>query len=203
MAGQSPDQSPAQPPGQPPQQQPSHEPPPPRRHLAKTFPRADLLTAAGLLPVVGLLGLPLAWIWSRQAPPQVSVVQADGTLAALPLESLHRFDDLALFVLFGAAAGVLSGVAVWLLRRRRGPLVLLALAAGSLVAAWLAMRIGPFFADGRYAEAVSAAGPDSVVSAPPRLDSRWVLIAQPLAAALTYGVATAINGLDDLGRGGA
>lgn len=153
-----------------------------------------------MLVAVVLLGLPLAWLWSRLAPPQVSIVQADGALGALPPESQHRFDDLALFVLLGAAVGVLSGVAVWLLRRRRGPLALLGLAAGSLVAAWLAMRTGQSFADGRYASAVQAAGPDSVVSAVPRLESAWILIAQPLAAVITYGVAAAANGLDDLGR---
>lgn len=166
----------------------------------RAFSRADLLGAAGVLPLVALLGLPLAWIWSRLAPPQNSLLQADRTLIALPPESQHRFDDLAVFVLLGVAAGVLSGVAVWLLRRRRGPLVLLALAAGSLAAAWLALRVGVVFADGRYADAVRAAAPDTVVSAAPRLESAWAVIVQPLAAVLTYGVATATNGLDDLGR---
>jgi len=170
----------------------------PRR--ARVFPRADVLGTVSVLSLVALLGLPLAWLWSRLAPPQVSVVQADGTLAALPQESQHRFDDLALFVLLGVAAGVLSAVAVWLLRQRRGPLSLLGLVAGSLVAAWLAMRTGMSFVDGRYAAAVRAAGPDAVVSAAPRLESVWALVAQPLAAALTYGVAAATNGLDNLGR---
>ena len=170
----------------------------PRR--ARVFPRADVLGTVSVLSLVALLGLPMAWLWSRLAPPQVSVVQADGTLAALPQESQHRFDDLALFVLLGVAAGVLSAVAVWLLRQRRGPLSLLGLVAGSLVAAWLAMRTGVSFVDGRYAAAVRAAGPDAVVSAAPRLESVWALVAQPLAAALTYGVAAATNGLDNLGR---
>jgi Protein of unknown function (DUF2567) len=173
---------------------------PPARRRAKAFPRADLAGAVTVQSLVSLLGLPLAWLWSRLAPPQLSVVQPDGTLAALPPESQHRFDDLALFVLLGLAAGVFSGVAVWLLRQRRGPLALLGLTLGSLVAAWLAMRIGLSFVDGRYADAVRAAVPESVVSAVPRLDSAWILIAQPLAAVLTYGVAAAINGQDDLGR---
>lgn len=168
------------------------------RSLMRRQLRLSIACAATFL--VALLGLPLAWLWSRLAPPQLSVVQSDGTLAALPPESQHRFDDLAVFVLIGVAAGVLSAVAVWLLRQRRGPLALLGLAVGSLVAAWLAMRTGVSFAEGRYADAVRAAGPNAVVSAAPRLESDWVLVAQPLAAALAYGVAVAINGLDDLGR---
>jgi hypothetical protein len=180
----------------PPVDWPAHAP----RRRASAFPKADLLGSMSVLSLVSLLGLPLAWAWSRLAPAQLSVVQADGSLAALPPESQHRFDGLALFVLIGLAAGVLSGVGIWLLRQRRGPLALLALAVGSLIAAWLAMRTGVSFAEGRYADAVRAAGPTDVVSVAPRLESAWVLIAQPLAAALTYGVAAAINGLDDLGR---
>jgi hypothetical protein len=167
---------------------------------APAFSRSDLFGAVSVLSAVSLLGLPLAWLWARLAPAQLSVVQNDGTLAALPAESQHRFDALALFVLLGLAAGVLSGVAVWLLRQRRGPLTLLGLAAGSVVAAWLAMRVGLSFVDGRYGGAVRAAVPDAVVSAVPRLESAWVMIAQPLAAVLAYGVAAAINGMDDLGR---
>ena len=173
---------------------------PPGWPRSEVFPRSDLLGAAGTLSAVALLGLPLAWLWSRLAPPQLSIVQADRTLAPLPPESLHRFDDLAVFLLLGVAAGVLCGVAVWLLRQRRGPLVLLGLVTGSLLAAWLAMRVGLELADARYAGAVRDAAPDSVVPVGPRLESSWILVAQPLAAVLSYGVAVAANGLEDLGR---
>jgi hypothetical protein len=173
-----------------------------RPALSAVFPRADLKAAGGVLAAVALLGLPLAWLWSALAPAQLSVVQPDHVLAALPPESQHRFDDLAVFLLLGAAAGVLAGVAVWLLRRGRGPLALLGLVAGSLLGAWLAMRVGLVLVDAQYADAVRAAAPDAVVSAVPRLESAWALVVQPLAAVLTYGVAAATNGLDDLGRAG-
>ena len=173
-----------------------------QQRRAAVLTTGDLLAAVVVLALVGLLGLPLAWIWSRLAPPQLSLVQDDGSFTPLPPESQHRFDDLALFALLGLAAGVLSAVAVWLFRRHRGALALLALAAGSLIAAWLAMRIGLWFVDGRYADAVRAAAPGSVVPVGPRLESPWVLVAQPLAATLAYSVATAVDGQDDLGREG-
>ena len=177
-----------------------HHPPAPPRRRARAFPKADLLGAVSVLSLVSLLGLPLAWIWSRLTPAQQSLVQADGVLVPLPTESQHRFDGLALFVLLGLAAGVFSGLGVWLLRQRRGPLALLGLVAGSAIAAWLAMRTGVSFAVGRYADAIRAAAPASVVSVAPSLESMWVIVAQPLAAVLTYGVAAATNGQDDLGR---
>jgi hypothetical protein len=89
---------------------------------------------------------------------------------------------------------------VWLLRQRRGPLTLVAIAAGSLVAAWLAMRTGVSFAEGRYSDAIAQAKPDAVVAVAPRLESTWAIIVQPLVAVLAYGVAAAANGMEDLGR---
>jgi Protein of unknown function (DUF2567) len=177
---------------------PAPTPAAPRR--APAFTRVDLIGSLRVLAVVALLGLPLGWVWSRLAPGQLSVVQPDGSLVALPPESQHRFDGLALFVLLGLAAGVLAAVGVWLLRERRGPLALLGLALGSLIAGWLAMRVGVGFAEARYDDAVRAAGVDAVVAAAPRLESPLAVVAQPLGAALSYGVAAAINGLDDLGR---
>lgn len=172
---------------------------PPRRRAA-VFPRADLLGAVGVLSLVSLLGLPLAWAWSRLAPGQLSLVQQDGVLAALPTQSQHRFDDLAIFMLLGLAAGVFGGVATWLLRQRRGPLALLGLALGSVLCAWLALRLGVWLADRHYSDAVRAAAPDSVVMVAPRIETAWVVIVQALAAVLTYGVLTASNGHDDLSR---
>lgn len=172
----------------------------PRRRRAPAFPGVDLLATVSVLSLVSLLGLPLAWLWSRLAPAQLSVKQADGTLAALPAESQHRFDDMALFVLLGLAAGIVAAVGVWFMRQRRGPLALIGLVAGSLVGAWLAMRTGVSFAEGRYADVIAATAQGGVVSAVPTLESRWVIVAQPLAAVLTYGVIAATNGEDDLAR---
>jgi hypothetical protein len=173
---------------------------PPRRRHAPAITRADLVGAFSMASLVSLTGVPLGWLWSRLAPPQLSVVQQDGSLAALPIESQHRFDDLATFVMLGAAVGLLVGVAAWLVRHRRGPLTLLGITAGALVAAWLAMRTGISFADTRYAAPTAPSTPGDVLPAAPRLDSTWPVIVQPLVAALAYGIAAAANGLEDLGR---
>ena len=171
----------------------------PRRRAA-IFSRADILGAVSLLSLVSLLGMPLAWFWSRLAPAQLSLVEPDGSLVPLPVESQHRFDDLAVFVLLGAVAGLLTGVAVWLLRQRRGPLALIALTAGSLIAAWLAMRTGISFAEARYSDAIRQASPGAVVATAPRLETGWAIVIQPLLAALAYGSAAAASGSEDLGR---
>ena len=109
---------------------------------ARVVSGSDLRPALGTFTAVAVLGLPLGWVWSRLAPPEVVRVAADGALVPLLGESEHRFDALALFVLLGFAAGVLAGVAVWMLRESRGPVVLLGAIAGSAVAGWLAMGLG-------------------------------------------------------------
>lgn len=172
-----------------------------RRARSRVVVKADLLPAISVLSMVALLGVPIGWLWSRLAPPQyVRVLDStpDG-LVPLQLESWHRFDDLAIFLLLGFAAGIITGVAIWLLRERRGPVILFAAVIGSLLAAWLGARMGLTFADGRYGiDAPPALG--DVLAQAPRLESGWTLLAQPLAVALVYGLLAAWNGTEDLSR---
>ena len=171
--------------------------PPPRPRVVSG---SDLRPALGTLAAVAVLGLPLGWVWSRLAPPEVVRVAADGALVPLLGESEHRFDALALFVLLGFAAGVLAGVAVWMLRTSRGPVVLLGAIAGSVVAGWLAMHLGEALAAGAYGNVALAAAPGRTVARPPVLESSWVLLAAPFTLALTYSALVAWNGSDDLDR---
>ncbi|PWV85355.1 Protein of unknown function [Prauserella marina] len=166
----------------------------------KVVVKADLVPAISVLSMVGLLGIPLGWIWSRLAPTQrMRVVSAEGDPIALQLESWHRFDALAIFALMGLATGLVVGVAVWFLRERRGPVVLLAAVGGSLLAAWLGMRMGIAFADSLHA-VTGTPNVGDIVEKAPVLESGWVVIAQPLTVALAYGVLATWNSRDDLGR---
>lgn len=171
-----------------------------RRHVrSRVVIKADLLPAISVLSLVALLGVPLGWGWSRLAPDTRMRVLPGGHQAPLPMESWHRFTDLAVFMLFGLAAGIVVGVAVWLLRARRGPVMLFGLVAGSALSAVFAMRMGIAFANNHYAVAEAPEVGD-VVSAAPELSTGWILLAQPLAAALSYGILAVWNGRDDLGR---
>jgi hypothetical protein len=169
--------------------------------------RADLPAGLRVLAGVVVLGAPLGLLWSWLAPPELVRVLADpvaGRLEVLPLvgQSEHRFAAMAAFVLFSMAAGVLVGAGLWLhLRRRRGPVILVAAVLGSLAAAWLAMRLGSAVAAWRYpALDLASARLGEVVARGPVLESAWVLVAQPFGAALAYSLAVAWNGTEDLGR---
>lgn len=172
-----------------------HRRPPQPRVVVK----ADLLPAVSLLSLIGVLGIPLGWLWSLLAPPERVRVFDGGQLIPLQLESWHRFDDLAIYALLGLGLGVVTGVAVWMLRERRGPVVLIAAVLGGLLAAWLGVQMGVAFANSAYAVTTTPAVGD-VIERAPRIESLWVLVAQPLGTALAYGLLAGWNGRDDLGR---
>jgi xanthosine utilization system XapX-like protein len=162
--------------------------------------RADLLPAISVASTAALVGLPLAWVWSRIAPAIPGVLNASGQPVPLPSPyGYHRFDDLAIFMLLGLGAGLATGIAIWMLRERRGPTVMLAGVLGALIGAWLAMHTGESFAAAHYALS-SAPKAGTVFDIAPRLETSWGIIAQPLGTALAYGVLAAWNSTNDLGR---
>ncbi len=158
--------------------------------------REDLRPGIAVLGAVALLGLPLGWLWSALAPPEL-VRTGDGGAATSGLsQTEHRFDALALFVLLGLAAGLLTGVVVWLLREYRGPVLAVAATAGALVAAWLALRTGELLT----ADELVATAAGQFAARAPTVGSSWAVVAQPFGVALAYSFAVASNGHDDLGR---
>lgn len=168
-------------------------------HRPRVVVKADLLPALSALSLVSLLGLPLAWLWAHLAPAEHSTVTADGQVTPLLVESYHEFDSLAIFLLLGLALGALTGFAVWTLRGRRGPVVLIGAVLGSLIAAWLGVHMGASFAAGLYPMPPTSK-PGDLLSVAPKVSTMWAVIAQPLGTALVYGLAASWNGLDDLGR---
>ncbi|MGB9280545.1 MAG: DUF2567 domain-containing protein [Pseudonocardiaceae bacterium] len=160
--------------------------------------RADLAPALGVLCAVIVLGLPLGVLWSWLAPPEFvarsALAPTPGGVLPFVGQSEHRFDDMATFVLFGLAAGVLTGAVLWLFRRWRGPLVLVAAVLGSLLAAWLAMRIGLWLAAAQYPDLARTGAPFPQA---PVLESAWVIVTQPFGVAVTYCITAAWNGAED------
>lgn len=170
-----------------------------RRSRPRAVVKADLLPALSALSLIGLLGIPLGWVWSRLAPAKRVRVLGGDEQVPLPMEVWHQFSDIAVFVLLGLAAGVVVGVVVWLLRERRGPVMLLAAVVGSALCGFFAVRMGTAFANSLYAiEQAPQLG--AVIATAPVLPTWWVLLAQPLTTAFVYGILAIWNARDDLGR---
>lgn len=184
---------------------PDFLPPPWHPERPKVVIKADLIPAVSVMSTVSLLGFAVAWLWSILAPPQRQVIGNDGQplpLSALvdnQVESYHRADDLVIFLLLSLAAGLCTGLAVWYLRERRGPVIMIAAVLGSALGGWLATLLGVAWAEGRYPAPTEVKVLD-IITVAPTLDSMWVLLAWPLTTALVYGVMAAWNAMDDLGR---
>ncbi len=170
----------------------------PQARRPQVVVKRDLLPAVSVLSTVALSGLLVGWLWAILAPAQ-RVILVDGQQIPLLDESYHRFDDLILFVLLGMGMGLVVGGVVWMLRERRGPVIMIAAVLGSALGAWLAMKVGVSWAGGHYALPGTPAN-HAVFDQAPVLESSWIILAQPLATALAYGTMTAWNGMDDLGR---
>lgn len=171
-----------------------------RRERPPVVVKADLLPAVSVLSTVGLFGVPLGWLWSMVAPPQRMVVNADGQpVPANAIETWHAFDGLVIYALLALVTGIVIGVVVWLLRERRGPVIMFAAVGGSVLAGWLGLMMGGAFAANRYsADGQPAVG--DVIEQAPDVASYWVLVLPPVGAALAYALLAALNSNDDLGR---
>ncbi|MFY1681366.1 DUF2567 domain-containing protein [Micromonospora sp. WMMD730] len=105
-------------------------------------PRHTRAVAAGLVLGLTALGVPLGLLWAALAPDTPVLKTAEGAVYAQPQPEQPIAAD-GWFSLLGIGFGVLAAIAVWtLLRRRRGPVNLVALTVGALGAALVAWQVG-------------------------------------------------------------
>ncbi|WP_431919347.1 DUF2567 domain-containing protein [Micromonospora wenchangensis] len=105
-------------------------------------PRHTRAVAAGLVLGLTALGVPLGLLWAALAPDTPVLKTAEGAVYAQPQPEQPIAAD-GWFSLLGIGFGVLAAIAVWtLLRRRRGPVNLVALTVGALGTALVAWQVG-------------------------------------------------------------
>ncbi|WP_348773839.1 DUF2567 domain-containing protein [Micromonospora sp. WMMD964] len=115
--------------------------------LELTFdePRRPARTVATVLAsvlAVAVLGVPFGLVWAAFAPDTPVLKTAEGAIYADPQPEQPIAAD-GWFSLLGLAFGLLVALALWfVLRRRRGPVGLLAAVLGALAAAPVAWQVG-------------------------------------------------------------
>jgi len=115
----------------------------------RATPRDLLLEVVTALVVAALLtgvGAGLAYVWSAISPRVLLEMTADGPAYTQPNPEGYVAGE-SVYLMLTVGVGILSAIAVWLLaRKRRGPIVLVGLAIGSVAGAalmaWLGSRIG-------------------------------------------------------------
>jgi hypothetical protein len=161
--------------------------------------REDLRSAALTVLALALAGVPAGLLWWWLAPRASFRVTATDLEAVGTMSSAELFmADDGVYLLLLAGLGLLAGLTVWLLRRHRGVVVLMALAAGMIAAALVAWQLGQLLAPGPTDAELADVG--GTVTTGLRLGAVAAVAVGPFVAVLTYLVATALTSSDDLGR---
>ncbi|WP_325050883.1 DUF2567 domain-containing protein [Micromonospora musae] len=120
------------------------EPPRPAAALPEPdpAPRRAWAGAVGVGLALAVLGAPLGLLWAAVAPGTPVIKATLGAVYADPQPEQPIAAD-SWFSLLGLGFGVLAGVAVWfVLRRRRGPVGLVSAVLGAFAAAVVAWQVG-------------------------------------------------------------
>jgi hypothetical protein len=161
--------------------------------------RADLRSALLTVLALAVAGLAVGGIWIWLAPRADYRVTATGVepIGRAPSAELFMADD-GVFVLVLAALGLVAALVVWLRRRRRGALTLLALATGMLAAGVVAWMLGTWADPAPSHAQLTDVG--RTVTTALTLNATAALAVGPFVAVLVYLVAAVLTPRDDLGR---
>lgn len=151
------------------------QPPPLRDDI-----RAGLITFF----VTILAGAPVGLLWSLLAPRvEAIVVGKDVNLVEAYADGFIAADAYFLAAVF--VAGLVGGVLAWRLGSAHGPVVVLALAAGGILAAYVAMTVGHELGASALREALQRRD-GKVFELPVKLQAQEAMIGWPLASMLAF-----------------
>jgi hypothetical protein len=160
--------------------------------------RAEWLTAAAVVAALAVVGAALAPLWVHLAPRLAFRVDQPGRALPVVPEAEEYVAADGRFVLLTLAAGVLAALACWFVKRSRGPLVLLALAAGGLLGAVVTWRLGLRLGTGYRPEDLQTVG--NTVHQPLTLRAKAGLVVEPIAAVVLYLLTVGFSSRNDLGQ---
>jgi hypothetical protein len=166
--------------------------------------RADLIGGVAVVAVLAVCGVLMGLLWAALATRPAGVIYQASGQSALDFahyESDEFFAGDGWFLFLTLGAGVLVGVIAWLVRPVRGPVLVVALTLGSLLASYLAWRTGrivSYAGTGRSLVTHNLA-PGTKLHLPLRLRAKVVLLAQAFGAVAVYVSCAAWSSRGDLG----
>ncbi|MGW0880827.1 AAA family ATPase [Streptomyces sp. NPDC002671] len=163
--------------------------------------KTEVREAAVITIAVALGGVLLGLLWWWLAPhiPLVGdQVDKSWVVYLKDTEGEQAIGVDGTFTLLGLAFGVVSAVVVFLLRRRGGVPLTVALGVGGLLASVLAWRLGVWLGpESDVLAHAKAVGKGVTFSAPLKLNAKGALLAWPFAALLLHLGLTALFGPRD------
>ncbi|MEU0597627.1 AAA family ATPase [Streptomyces sp. NPDC006393] len=163
--------------------------------------KTEVREAAVITVAVALGGvlMGLLWLWLAPRVPLVGDVTGNSWVVYLKdSEGEQAIGVDGTFTLLALAFGVLSAVAVFLVRRRGGVPLVVALCVGGLLGAVLAWRLGVWLGPQQDVIAhAQAVGKGVTFAAPLKLGAKGALLAWPLTALVVHLGITALFGPRD------
>ena len=167
---------------------------------AKVWPprKREWVTAAVVVGALAVIGAALAPLWVQLAPRLAFRVDQPGRALPVLPEAEEYIGADGWFVFITLIVGVAAGIACWLVRRSRGPLVLLALAVGGLLGAVITWRLGMRIGTGYQPADLQQVG--KIIYQPLTLRATSALVVEPVAAVLVYLLGVGFTARNDLGQ---
>ncbi|MFF5854142.1 AAA family ATPase [Streptomyces sp. NPDC012751] len=163
--------------------------------------RTEVREAAVITVAVALGGVLLGLLWWWLAPHVPLVgdeIDKNWVVYLKDTEGEQAVGADGTFTLLGLGFGLVSAVVVFLLRRRGGVPLAVALGVGSLLGSLLAWRLGMWLGpDSDVLAHAQAVGKGVSFAAPLKLSAKGALLAWPLAALLAHLGLTALFGPRD------
>ena len=163
------------------------EQPPPleKRSWRRTLGASGLTVLA-----LAALGVPLGLLWHRLAPGVPVINGGDGRILINEQSPEEFIAADGWFTILGFAFGLLVAVVAWLvLRRFRGPWLLISVTAGTLLAAVMAWQLGRLIGQGAYDDWQRTSVLRDTYQAPPDLHAYVVLLVPAFAAVIVLTLA--------------
>jgi len=163
--------------------------------------KAEVREAAVVMVAVGLAGalLGVLWWWLAPRVPLVgALVDKNWVVYLKDTEGEQAIGADGTFTLLALGFGLVSALVVFLLRRRGGVPLVVALAVGGLLGSLLAWRVGIWLGPSHDVIAqAKAVGKGVTFSAPLKLAAKGALLAWPVATLVVHLGLTALFGPRD------
>jgi len=160
--------------------------------------KPEWVTAVIAVGALAVIGAALAPLWVQLAPRLAFRVDQPGRALPVVPEAEEYIGADGRFVFITLIVGVLAGLACWLVRRSRGPVVLLALAFGGLLGAVITWRLGIRIGTGYQPADLQQIG--KIIYQPLTLRARAALVVEPIAAVIVYLLGVGFTAHNDLGQ---
>lgn len=168
-------------------------------------PRAhEFADGVAVIAALAVIGLGVAWVWEQLSPRLAYRVTKPGLAYELSVESEKLFAADGWFAVCGTVVGVVTAlVGFRVFARSRGPLMLLAIAVGSLAGSVVAWRFGDFL--GRFPTHGQANAilhhVGAILDQRLSIRAKVVLLFQPIGAVVVYAICISFARHPDLSRG--